>query len=92
MVEGQSSVEKSTLSCKPEFELHNPHLKRKNGELTALAGDSGSIPRTHIVAHSNLQLQFHGIQLPLLTSTGKKHVVYRLTCSPNTYTHKIKNE
>lgn len=46
------------------------HLLRA---LIALAGDLSLVPRTHIVAPNNLQLQFQGIQQPLLTSASTKH-------------------
>ena len=41
--------------------------------LTVLAEDSSSVPSTHMVAHSHLQLQYQGTQDPLLTSVGTRH-------------------
>jgi hypothetical protein len=38
-----------------------------------LGEDTGSIPNTHVVVHSHPQLQFQGIQCPLLTYVGTKH-------------------
>jgi hypothetical protein len=36
--------------------------------LAALLEDPGSVPNTHMVAHSNLQFHFQGIQCLILAS------------------------
>ena len=54
--------------------------------LAILAEDLGSIPSTHMMAQNpiNSQLQFQGIQCPLLASKGTRHAcgmhTYMYTC------------
>jgi hypothetical protein len=64
------------------------------GALAVLAENLGSIPGTQIEAHNCLQLQFQGIQCPLLASmdTGKRVVsLYTFRQDPYTYEIKISN-
>lgn len=42
--------------------------------LVALAGDLDSILSTHMATDNHLQLQFWGIQLPLLASVRTEHM------------------
>jgi hypothetical protein len=59
--------------------------------LAALPKDPDSVLCTHMVAHNHLQLQFQGIQCPLLASLGNQACTWcRHTCRQNTHTHKVK--
>lgn len=68
--------------------LFNPQLAmagetaRSLRTLTALSQDSGSSPRTHLGAHSFLELQYQMISCLLLTSLG--------TWGTHIYVHKVK--
>ena len=52
----------------------------------AFAEDPGSVPSTYMAAHTCQDLQFQGIQDPLLNSTGTRHA-YTQT---NTHTRRRK--
>lgn len=54
--------------------------------LTALAEVSGSVLSIHTAATTVYNSSLRGIQHPLLTSMGTRHVVHRPTCRQNTHT------
>jgi hypothetical protein len=50
----------------------------------------GIVPSTHMAAYNHLELQFQGIQHPLLPQQeSSTHVMCRYTCRQNTNTWKI---
>ena len=56
--------------------------------LTVQSEDPGSIPSTHVVAHS-YENQFQGIQYPLPEALDM-HLVHRYTCRQYMHAHEIK--
>lgn len=57
--------------------------------LPVIAEDRGSLPSTHMEAHSNLQLQLRGPKvLSCLSQESGMCVVHRHICGPSTHTLK----
>jgi hypothetical protein len=56
-----------------------------------LAEAPGSVPSTHVVAHSHDSLQLQGIQLSSLASVSTRHARdAHISCRQNTHTHTVK--
>lgn len=60
------------------------------GALHAFSEDLGSLPITHMAAHSHLELQFQELPLPILAFPCDKHTQGALPSRQDTHTRKIK--
>lgn len=83
----------SSVSQSTNIKIH-PWVARDRSVVRSnvtLAVNPGSLPSSHLMAHSHLSLQCYGIQLPFLASTRTRHMCgTHIYIQTSVHTHKTK--